>query len=129
MNELPRISAWLGAARGICEAHYVVEIGRLDDRAEWRSERLEGACDGDERDAARAGLLVALATLSSPSRVGVAVTDRRVAEGLRLLVRKSAATRPHEVSITCVSSNANYAAGAVECSRRAMELAGKLSIE
>jgi hypothetical protein len=123
MMELPRISAWMGAARGHGEAYFVVEIGHSDTREEWHSETLEGACEGLEGDAAQAGLLKALATLATPSRVGVAVTEPCIAKALRALVRDSIATRPHVVSITCVSATAIYAAAAVECTKRARELA------
>ena len=82
MSELPRVNAWVGTARGGAGAYYVVEIGHLNARDEWHPETLEGACEGGEDDAAREGLLAALATLPEPSRVGVAVTDRRLAKGL-----------------------------------------------
>jgi hypothetical protein len=123
MNGRSRVTAWLGAAQGIGGAWYVVEIGRTSARGEWDSVTIECECDGDESAAARAGLLAALSTLAEPSRVGVAVTDKRVAKALRALVKQSAATRPHEVSITCISSAADYAAAAVECNARARELA------
>jgi hypothetical protein len=123
MTELSRVTAWLGAARGIDSAWYVVEIGGTDPRGEWNSEIFEGAYDGNDGDAACAGLVIALSTLAEPTRVGVAVTDRRVAKALRTLVTKTVMTKPHVVSITCVSVTAEYAATAVECARRARELA------
>jgi hypothetical protein len=126
MMALPRVSAWLGAARGDGGAWYVVEIGRLDARDEWQSETLEGRTEGDEMDAAREGLLAALATLGGPSRVGVAVVNMRVAKNLRALVHRTSATRPHEVSITCVSATAPYATAAVASDRRARGLSAAL---
>jgi len=124
MTPRPRLSAWLGAAQGEGESWYVVEVGQVDDRDEWNAETLEGECDGDAAEAARAGLLAALATLTRPSRLGVAVTDAQIANQLRSLVRVTEATSPHMVSITCVSQAAVYAAMAVECLERARRLAG-----
>jgi hypothetical protein len=123
MNVRPRASAWIGAATNAAASYYAVELGHLDARGQWQSVTLEGSCDGTEADAAREALLAVLATLDVPSRIGVAVTDRRIATTLRMLVRTTVATQPHEVSVTCVSTTADYALPAAERAERARALA------